>query len=299
MQRGMGFTQVAQPSGTMHVGHSAPQFRACLPCGARPAGETGVTVVRPLLGTRKRELEQYCAAQGLPYVVDPTNADVTFARNRLRLLLSQQGTGAASLATAVSQAPAGIVGDVLRLQRLCASAREAQEAAVVAALGRAVLLARGVLLPAPLPSSPPQSDSAAALALGARACWAGLRDLVLHLDAVLSSVPCFALCSAPAFCRAGSEAGGVAALSELLGRISGQAYLASMSQGRALAAALDGGRMAGRFTGGGCYVQPVPGSKGRLCVVVPLKEQPRLSLALQGALAPIPFRQLSQLLDAL
>jgi tRNA(Ile)-lysidine synthase len=58
--------------------------------GSGLAGLTGIPprrgrIVRPLLTTTRREIEAYCAAQGIPYVTDSTNADAAYARNFLRL----------------------------------------------------------------------------------------------------------------------------------------------------------------------------------------------------------------------
>lgn len=45
------------------------------------AAEWGrVRVLRPLLDFRKAELEEYCRQRGLNYVVDPTNAELSFHR---------------------------------------------------------------------------------------------------------------------------------------------------------------------------------------------------------------------------
>ena len=41
-------------------------------------------VVRPLLSCSRQEVEDYCAAKGIPYITDSTNADTTFMRNRIR-----------------------------------------------------------------------------------------------------------------------------------------------------------------------------------------------------------------------
>lgn len=41
-------------------------------------------VVRPLLTVTRAEVEEYCAAHGLPYVEDSTNRDETYTRNFLR-----------------------------------------------------------------------------------------------------------------------------------------------------------------------------------------------------------------------
>ncbi|MBQ8431870.1 MAG: tRNA lysidine(34) synthetase TilS [Clostridia bacterium] len=49
---------------------------------ARPF-ETG-SLVRPLLKATRRQILEFCAAQGLEYVTDSTNGDPAYARNRLR-----------------------------------------------------------------------------------------------------------------------------------------------------------------------------------------------------------------------
>ncbi len=55
--------------------HSA-STRACM-----LAAEWGrVRMLRPLLDFRKAELEEYCRQRGLDYVVDPTNAELSFHR---------------------------------------------------------------------------------------------------------------------------------------------------------------------------------------------------------------------------
>ncbi|MGI5856459.1 MAG: tRNA lysidine(34) synthetase TilS [Candidatus Merdivicinus sp.] len=41
-------------------------------------------VVRPLLGCTRRAVEDYCRRKGIRYVTDSTNADVSYARNRIR-----------------------------------------------------------------------------------------------------------------------------------------------------------------------------------------------------------------------
>lgn len=58
-------------------------------CGipARRPLATGVTVVRPLLETRKRTLEAYVAAAGVTPVVDPTNSELDKRRNHVRHVL--------------------------------------------------------------------------------------------------------------------------------------------------------------------------------------------------------------------
>jgi tRNA(Ile)-lysidine synthase len=47
-------------------------------------GAEGVRIIRPLLGFSRREIEAYAVRAGVPFRVDSTNADVSFARNRIR-----------------------------------------------------------------------------------------------------------------------------------------------------------------------------------------------------------------------
>ena len=46
-------------------------------------------VVRPLLCVTRKEIEEYCRAQGYDYVTDSTNADTSIKRNGLRALLGE------------------------------------------------------------------------------------------------------------------------------------------------------------------------------------------------------------------
>lgn len=45
---------------------------------------THVRLVRPLLQSRRQDIESFCLARRLPWRTDPTNADVTFRRNFIR-----------------------------------------------------------------------------------------------------------------------------------------------------------------------------------------------------------------------
>ena len=55
-------------------------------CGIPPvrAMEGGRLVIRPLLRCDKPSLEAFCRENGLDYVVDSTNEDISYARNRIR-----------------------------------------------------------------------------------------------------------------------------------------------------------------------------------------------------------------------
>ncbi|KAI3436825.1 hypothetical protein D9Q98_006235 [Chlorella vulgaris] len=63
---------------------------ACMPAVAQKRTECGVVqVVRPLLSFHKAELEQYCRASGLRFVLDPTNSHLAYHRNRIRHALHE------------------------------------------------------------------------------------------------------------------------------------------------------------------------------------------------------------------
>ena len=51
----------------------------------------GVTIGRPLIALRKRDLIAFANARGAPFIDDPSNADPRFARTRLRALLARLG----------------------------------------------------------------------------------------------------------------------------------------------------------------------------------------------------------------
>ena len=54
-------------------------------CGIAPIRPFEVGhLVRPLLSFTKKEILEYCQAHGLDYVIDSTNTDTTYARNRIR-----------------------------------------------------------------------------------------------------------------------------------------------------------------------------------------------------------------------
>jgi tRNA(Ile)-lysidine synthase len=48
----------------------------------------GLELVRPLLRIPSEELREYCHIRGLPYAVDPTNADLEIRRNAVRVALA-------------------------------------------------------------------------------------------------------------------------------------------------------------------------------------------------------------------
>ncbi len=73
----------------------------------------GMTIARPLIGLKKRDLIAFAHARGAPFIDDPSNADPRFARTRLRTLLVRLGEE-------------GLDADAL--DRLARRARETEEA---------------------------------------------------------------------------------------------------------------------------------------------------------------------------
>ncbi len=58
--------------------------RGCGPHGLTGIPETRGHIIRPLLTCSRQEIEAYCRENQLTYVSDSTNADVRYARNRIR-----------------------------------------------------------------------------------------------------------------------------------------------------------------------------------------------------------------------
>ncbi len=85
------------PSGLSGI----PQRRALMP---------GIDLVRPLLSCERGEVRRYAQSAGLPFAVDPTNADVELRRNAVREALG-----------ALRPAFPGLDGAVARAARLVAA----------------------------------------------------------------------------------------------------------------------------------------------------------------------------------
>ena len=132
--------------------------------GAGLQGLTGIPprrgdLVRPLLTTSRREILSYLEAHGLPHVEDSTNADPSYARNRLRLqLLPLLRELDPRLEEHMGETMARLRGD-----NDCLNAR------ALSALRRAAATGEGLSLPAAdLAGQPTPSPS------GRRpGCWAG------------------------------------------------------------------------------------------------------------------------------
>ena len=74
----------------------------------------GGKIIRPLLGVSKAEILAFCKRQGIDYVTDDTNSDITYARNRIRHKVLPE----------LAEVNSGVLGN---LSRLCASLRQDED----------------------------------------------------------------------------------------------------------------------------------------------------------------------------
>lgn len=89
---------------------TGPQGLAGMP--ARRALPHDIELARPLLRFERADIRAYVQNAGLPYAVDPTNADLTLRRNAVREALAVLRPLFPGLDAAVSRA-AGVIGDEL------------------------------------------------------------------------------------------------------------------------------------------------------------------------------------------
>jgi len=99
-----------------HAGDQTETVLLALFRGAGPDGLTGmeavrelapgIQLVRPLLGIEPEVLRAYCAAQSLPFALDPTNEDVAFRRNAVRAALAGLRSSFPHLDSAVARCAA-------------------------------------------------------------------------------------------------------------------------------------------------------------------------------------------------
>ena len=164
------------PAGAM-TGHTADdQAETVLLNLVRGAGLDGIAGMRagpakPILALRRRETEAVCAAAGLVPVVDPSNADPAFRRNRVRaevLPLLDEVAGR-DVAPLLARAAALAAADVALLEEW-ASALDPLDAAALAAapepLARRAIRAWLVAARPPYPPSAATVDRVLAVARG-------------------------------------------------------------------------------------------------------------------------------------
>jgi tRNA(Ile)-lysidine synthase len=87
----------------------------------------GIDLARPLLRLERDDLRAYAQAMGLPYAIDPTNADRTLRRNAVRVALHALRPLFPGLDAAVARA-AEVVGAEFRATPAAAVRRQVREA---------------------------------------------------------------------------------------------------------------------------------------------------------------------------
>ncbi len=88
-----------------------------------PVFDPEIPLVRPLLGWTRAQTENYCRENNLPALKDPTNADTTYLRNRLRHeLLPQLETYNPQIRQTLAKTAAALQGDAELLNQLTDSA---------------------------------------------------------------------------------------------------------------------------------------------------------------------------------
>jgi tRNA(Ile)-lysidine synthase len=92
----------------------------------RPLGK-GVELARPLLRLEREDLRSYVQAMGLPYAIDPTNADRALRRNAVRMALAALRPLFPGLDAAVART-AEVVGAEFRAAPAAAVRRQVREA---------------------------------------------------------------------------------------------------------------------------------------------------------------------------
>ncbi len=99
-------------------------------CGIRPSSVLeGVRFIRPMLAVSRRQILAYCRERNIVWREDATNADLRFARNRIRHIL---------LPRLCRTAKGNLEADLLRLAESCRRLFEKIEPQVQAGFGTAV-----------------------------------------------------------------------------------------------------------------------------------------------------------------
>jgi len=89
--------------------------------------DDGIDLVRPVLRLERDDLRSYAAHTGLPYAIDPTNADRTLRRNAVRMALAALRPLFPGLDAAVARA-AEVVGAEYRAAPAASARRQVREA---------------------------------------------------------------------------------------------------------------------------------------------------------------------------
>lgn len=133
--------------------------------------ERGVPVIRPLLDITRSEIEEYCTGHQLDPVIDHTNNEPIYTRNRIRL----------ELLPLLEEYNGNIVGALNRLARIAAADREYMEARAAKAMEAAKIPRATEAAHASAPTAPKPTEAPAPTA---SATQPPDRDIVLRREAL-------------------------------------------------------------------------------------------------------------------
>lgn len=277
-----------------------------------------MSIIRPLLGFRKSDLETYCREEQIDFIEDPTNLNVQFVRNHIRSLLqgphahvAETGCDSVSSPTVESQSwgrcsssmvlasmsmdgidfmqQYNVVTDILRLQQACSRAQSIRQEIICAFLQATVAIFENhenlvILSRSQDGNIRVQGVVHATLFLQENGDSA-VQHATTVANAVSSELPYgsrFAIVHAGGFCnQSAAKAEQDEALAWVLGTVSGSVYPVNSRDAGRFQSILKEGRMNGRYTGGGCFAQPIPKSRGSLCIVACLADQDALAEGLR------------------
>jgi len=148
---------------------SSPSRRALL--GMRPSDGK---LVRPLLGFTREQTTAYCEERGLPWRDDPTNAEPSYARNRVRH----------GLARALAEVHPAAARNVLRTAELLRDEAEVLDALVAAELDGSNGSPRGTIELDRLAELPPALRRLVVQSLADRAAGRPVSGAARHADEV-------------------------------------------------------------------------------------------------------------------
>lgn len=131
--------------------------------------ERGVPVIRPLLDITRSEIEDYCISHQLHPVIDHTNNEPIYTRNRIRL----------ELLPLLEEYNGNIVGALNRLARIASADREYMEAMAAKAMEAAIITQASEAAQAPAPTVPAAQASGREIVLR-REALAELPDPIRH-----------------------------------------------------------------------------------------------------------------------
>lgn len=146
--------------------HGLAGMPEAAPFPAPSATPGRLTLVRPLLGLEKSDLEGLLHEQGVPFVVDPSNANDKYHRNRVRRLLAGAGGDVLAAMDRVRARCALVAGERLAMGGAALRLSEERAGAAMAARETGRPCPEALVLHAPtLAAAGPALRTAVALAL--------------------------------------------------------------------------------------------------------------------------------------